>query len=279
MLRTIVIALDGSHASNIAADYGFRLAKAPGAAVIGVSSLDVPSIRKPSYEPLGGGAFREARDKAMLEDAKEKVQAFLAEFRDRAAQAGVPADTRACAGAPEDEIAHCARGGDVIVIGRDTQFHFETEDPPDTVAKLVAESPRPIVVVPPRIDPGKGVLVAYDDSATAARALQIFVSLSPVPGAKVHVLGLAPEITHAEKMIAPAMEYLRSHGVDAVAAPVASKARASEVIREEASRRAVELIVMGSRGHSRVKEMFMGSTAKELLGHKSKLEIPVFVYR
>lgn len=278
MLRTLLIALDGSAASKVASEYALIVAKAHCATAIGLGALDEPGIHKPSYEPLGGGAFREARDKALLADANARVEAFLTEFANAAEFIGVERETMVRPGDPTVEIALASQRADVIVIARNAHFPFETEDAPDTLPKLLRNSPRPILVVPRRIDPGKGVLIAYDGSAAAARALQMFQLLELCAKTKVTVLGLADEIEEAEAMIAPALDFLTRHGVPPAALPIASRRKPAAVIQEEAARLAVELVVMGTLGRSPAKDLLMGSATKEILSPDSKFEIPVLVY-
>ena len=64
---------------------------------------------------------------------------------------------------------------DLVVVGRDTHFEFSSQGRPDsTVGRVVAASPRPVVVVPHPVPQGEDVVVGYDGSLQAARALQAF---------------------------------------------------------------------------------------------------------
>jgi len=65
-------------------------------------------------------------------------------------------------GEPADRILREAHRADVVLLGRETHFRFETQDRPDpTDALVLRQSPRPVVVVPRELPEGRGIVVAY----------------------------------------------------------------------------------------------------------------------
>jgi hypothetical protein len=122
-------------------------------------------------------------------DAHHRVAGFLADFRTRAAAAGVRAEIVEELGDPAERILWEAHRADIVVLGRETHFKFQTPERRDaTLAQVVRSCPRPMVVVPETLAEGSGILVAYGGGREAARTLQIFTLLGLVAGETLDVL-------------------------------------------------------------------------------------------
>src|SRR5438874_13451890 len=107
-----------------------------------------------------------------MTDALQRVAGFLADFRARAVAASVRSDLREEQGEPAERILFEAQRADVVMLGRETHFNFETPARRDaTLAQVVRSSPRPMVVVPKTLPEGAGILVAYGGGREAARTL------------------------------------------------------------------------------------------------------------
>ena len=78
------------------------------------------------------------------------------------------------------------------MLGRQTHFRFGWEEEPDvTLSKVLADSPRPVVAVPDEPEDGEAVVVAYDGSLQAARALYAFEASGLGQGREIHVVSVA----------------------------------------------------------------------------------------
>src|SRR5258707_14390898 len=89
MLRSALVALDGSAHSQTAADLAIGWAGRDGARLLGLGILDAPTIERPEPVPLGAGAYKKSRDEARLADAHRRVADLLAHFRARGPAARV----------------------------------------------------------------------------------------------------------------------------------------------------------------------------------------------
>src|SRR5262249_47516206 len=149
MLKTVLVALDDSNYSETATTLALDWARRLGSRLLGLGILDKPSITAVEPVPIGASGFKRERDEARLAEAHEHIKSFLAKFRRRCAAAGVPGQTFEEIGDPTKCILKEAHRCDLIVLGRETNFHFETQKESDDVrAKVLRRSPRPIVVVP-----------------------------------------------------------------------------------------------------------------------------------
>jgi nucleotide-binding universal stress UspA family protein len=83
MLRSALVALDGSPYSESASALAIDWATRFGARLLGLGVLDEPSIRGAEPVPLGGSAYKQARDEARMAEAHRRVVDFLTDFRAR----------------------------------------------------------------------------------------------------------------------------------------------------------------------------------------------------
>jgi nucleotide-binding universal stress UspA family protein len=276
MLKSILIGLDGSEYSSPAVELGIRWAKRFDALLVGLGIIDEPTIRKPEPVPLGASYFKEQRDDALVARARRQIEQFLEEFALRCAEMGVPARVLEDVGLPSEQILLEAQRYDLIVLGQQTFFHFQTQgEPCETLHKVLKNSPRPVVTVPQKLAEGKSVLIAYDGSLQAAHALYALYASGLAEGRPVHVVSVNPDGKQAARLTDRAVEFLRFHDIQAVAHGLASTAKPGEVILEQARHLQADLLVMGAYGQSVLREFFLGSVTRSVLQEST---VPLFLY-
>lgn len=275
MLRSALVALDGSPYSETATTLALDWAARFGARLLGLGVLDEASIHGAEPVPLGAGAYKKARDEARMADAHRRVAAFLADFTARSAAAGIAADVVEDVGDPAERILREAHRSDVVILARETHFHFETQDRPDeTLGQILRGSPRPVVVVPRELPPGQGVVVAYGGGREAARSLQAFQLLGLAAGEEIEIVTVHRDIAAAEAIARLAGDFLAAHGARHRLHPVASATAPARVILEHVKYHHPRLLVIGAHGHHPVRDLFASSVARALL---AACPIPAFV--
>jgi nucleotide-binding universal stress UspA family protein len=123
VIRTALVAMDGSPHGDAAATLGIEWARRFDAKLVGLGILDEPSITRPEPVSLGAAAFKHRRDERRLAHAHQHVLAFLAEFHDRCAREGVRCAAVEDVGTPHDQILREAQSCDVVIMGRESNFH------------------------------------------------------------------------------------------------------------------------------------------------------------
>jgi nucleotide-binding universal stress UspA family protein len=275
MLRSILVALDGSPWSEAATTLAIEWAARFDARLIGLGVLDEPSIDRAEPVPMGAYAYKKHRDETLLADAHRHVLGFLDDFRVRSAAARLTATVLEDIGDPAQHILREAQRCDVVILGRETHFHFETQDRPDaTLAQVIRTSPRPVVVVPRSLPEGSGIVVAYGGGREAARTLQTFESLGIAAGQDVAIVTVHRDRAEAEAVAALAGDFLTAHGMLHQLCPIASAAAPGEVLLQEVRRRHSGLLVMGAHGHHPLRDLFATSVTRAVLGECS---VPAFV--
>lgn len=280
MLKSIVVALDGSSSSANARRLALEVAGRTGAELVGLGVLDVPWVTAPRATPIGGGSYQVHRNEELLAQGREKIQERIAAFHSECEAAGIAHSAIGAEGDPVQQVDAEADRHDLIVIGRETNFHGGVEhDVGETVEKLLHETPRPLVVVPegdnPPGDPSVAV-IAYDGSVTASRAMHMFVLLGLAKDRDIHVVSVDSDREKANAQASRAAALFLSHGYKVSAHPVASDGSASAAILGAVASLNAGRLVMGAFGHEgRLRRVLMGSTTKNLL---RECAVPMFVH-
>ena len=277
MIRSALVPLDGSLASRSAQAFAIELANRYNLFLEGLCVLDVPTITAGAATPVGGSAHRAPRDKALIEDARKKVAGFIEAFDAACSEAGVDHDALAVEGTPYKAINRHARRSDVIFLGRQTFFHFETQDDPgETLKELIADCARPLIVVPEHRTSGTGTVVATDDGAPSAHAVQLFAQLGLFAEEPVHVVAVNKNEHIASAIAETSSAYLMRQGYRAVPNPIVSTKPAAEILLAHVESIGAGMIVMGTHATPGiVRRLFVGSTALEII---RDTPIPVFVH-
>lgn len=275
MLRSVLVALDGSAYSEPAATLAIDWAGRYGARLLGLGVLDAPSIRGAEAVPLGASAYKKARDEARLAEAHRRVVEFLTDFRAGSHAAGVVAEVIEDIGDPAARIRQEVQRCDLVILARETHFHFETQEEPDeTLAQVLRGSPRPVVVVPRELREGQGIVLAYGGGREAARTLQTFQLLGLAAGEAVEVVSIHREAAEAEALTRLAGEYLTAHGAPHRLHPIVSTAPPAEVLLEEVEHARPRLLVMGAHGHHPLRGLFGTSVTRAVL---RACPVPAFI--
>jgi nucleotide-binding universal stress UspA family protein len=276
-VQTVLVGLDGSPESDAAIELSLRWARAIGARLVGLGIVDEPTIReRREAVPMGAYHFKHRKDERLLKDARHRVEQLLQQFARRCAERDIACTVLEKVGVPQDQIVLAAQSHDLVVLPRRGHFHFGAESGgDDTVEKVLQQSARPVVVVPPRLGGSGPVVVAYDGGLHAARALQAFQASGIESGAEVLVVTVHEDETQAAQRAEPAVAFLISHGIPAHRATVATRAPAAAAILRLVQEKDARLLIAGLRDRRRLTEIFFGSITQTLL---REAKTPVFLY-
>lgn len=277
MIRSILVALDDTPGAQAARDAAIALARRTGAALTAAVVLDRPhTADEHEPVPIGAGAFKVRRDAAMLRRAEAEAEAAIQACA--AAADGFPFTPLRLEEAPEPALLRAGAAHDLLVLGRDcTLGREQTEDDiAPVIEALLRDGARPLLVVPPGpARPADGpVVVGYDGSRPAMRALQLFALLGLAEGSAAKVVSVAEDRTEAERLAGEAIAYLRAHAIEAEAL-TAEGARPSDLLLAEADALHARLLAMGAFGTAGLRSLLLGSTTHRLL-HEARC--PVFLH-
>jgi nucleotide-binding universal stress UspA family protein len=204
-------------------------------------------------------------------EALQKTAAARELFEGAVGQRGISAEWRTATGFPVDVAAVQARYADLVVLGQldpeDAQAPVNSP-PPEDIALSVG---RPTLVIPyvGSYSPiGHRILVAWDASREATRALNDAIPLLAA-AAEVTVLTVDPPVGRTEHGDIPGADialHLARHGVKAqVEKTVSGFVGIGDVLLSRASDLGADLLVMGAYGHSRARELVVGGATRTVL--------------
>ncbi|MGC9130806.1 MAG: universal stress protein [Pyrobaculum sp.] len=126
----------------------------------------------------------------------------------------------------------------------------------------------------------KKILVAYDGSDHAKKAVEHAVALAKAFGASIHIITVATDpsqisLEKAGRIAGEAAKAVQSQGLQVGEVAVRSGTPADEILNY-AEEKEVDLIVMGSRGLSALQRLVLGSVSQAVV---SRARVPVLVVR
>ena len=123
MIHSMVAAVDSTDSSNQAQAHTMQLAKRFNAKVTGIAVLDTPWIKRPMAMPIGGGSYRTHRDETPIAACDAELDEKINEFSGLFSSTGVDCRSIEVTGSPAELLYHEAEQHDLMVMGRDTNFH------------------------------------------------------------------------------------------------------------------------------------------------------------
>lgn len=276
MIRSILIALAESPNDATAKNVAFWLARKEGShlhalAVIDLTAFEVPILSSPDNFMPSVIAPPLSESHAMMNDLMESAKKRLDVFAEECATRRIPVFTEAKTGIPGEVISRMATAHDVVVVSRTgyNRISGARETVDAWIAPVVRSSVRPVLVAGTEFREGsdiRNILVAYDGSLHAARALLAAAELAARPGVQCELVTVAQSEGLGREVLEPAEAFLSHHGVAARTMAIVHS-KPSDVICEFAASGGFDVIVMGAYGHSPVREMLFGSTTERILAH------------
>jgi len=284
----ILVAVDGSDGQPVAMAHALALSAATGATVDAVHVLD-----------RGLTTLLSLTDEEAL---RERGRAVLADAETQAVDAGVSVETHLVEGTPSRVILEFAadRDCDLVVMGRHGPQSVRERLLGSVTDKVLRQGDVPVLTTcyddatGPEAVAIERVLVPTDGSEAAAAAAPTAATLAGQFGATVDVVSVVDLLVEAgpfdaggvSEQFVQKLEANAAEAVDGIAdrlrdtdpavdvTTTVSRGRPHEELRTHIADNAIDLVVMGSHGHSGVGESLLGSVTSRVL---QLVEVPVLV--
>jgi nucleotide-binding universal stress UspA family protein len=280
MIKSILVALDGSEHAQAAARYAIWLAERLQATAVGLHVVDIVSIEGSGsflHDVSGSLGFEPYLDfssrmrEALQDRGRTLLDSFLASCHER----GVRTDTLLTTGIVANEICEQARTADIVLVGhRGLNEKFSTGLLGGTTESVTRKCPKPVLVSPMHFRPITRPLLAYDGSQRAAAAMHEAAELSAALQLPLAVLHVGKDEGASQKVLEEAQRYLATYPI--AAQYLVRSGYANETILDVMAEGAHDLLFIGAYGHSRIVEMVLGSTTEYVLRNTST---PLFLCR
>jgi len=278
MIKSILIATDGSANSMVATQFGCCLAKLFQAEVCGLNVVDVRALEGPLMSDISGSMGFEPFQSYLPkfeQILQERADGILEDFKGLCAEQGITAEVKRLSGIVPNVIAEEAKRVDLVVIAqRGEHAQWSAGLLGSTTETVIRKSPRPVLIAPREYRDIKKVLIAYDGSNESTRGLktacETFVDLS----CELHVVFVTDEDEHADTLAAEVRDYVGHHGIEVALTRLTGDA--PKIILQHAEQHGFDLIVMGAFGHSRLHDLILGGTAAYMIRETT---IPIMLNR
>lgn len=267
MIKKILVPTDGSPVATVGTSYAVSLAKQYGAMLKGLHVVDVKLLEGPFLRDisasLGTAPYVNYQNNMAL-ILEERGKAALASFSEACEEAGVPHETSQATGSVARCIVEHSELADLVIMGRSGEHSDWLEGLlGSTTEAVVRRAESPVLVTGRESAQIERFVVAYDNSPHAKKALQIGASIGETWGVPFDVLWVGKE--SAEDPFADARSYLAAHELKVEY--VSQTGDPSEVLVEYTRKHESDLLVMGAYGHSKVRELVVGSATAYAINH------------
>jgi len=218
-----------------------------------------------------------ALDEKRSKIAYESGRLLLEGAKQRAIADGVAApETRQRHGELVETLAELEKEARLFVLGKRGEA---AESAPQHIGsnleRVVRALHRPILVVTKAFTPPRRFVIAFDNSMTTRKGVELIASSPLFKGMSGHVVMAGTKSSASDQKLAWAQNVLATGGID-VHAAVNIDGDAENVIPQYISDNHIELLIMGAYGHSRIRQLLVGSTTTAMIRTSS---VPLLLLR
>ncbi len=234
-----------------------------------------------NLEPEMGAELMEEIVK--LEEAKsrlvrERGKVILANARQHLTDAGV---TRVTVEQQNGRLVESVtrmekeKQADLVILGkRGEAADFDKRHLGSNLERVIRGSTRPVLVAARKFVPIERFLIAYDGGPSAEKAIRFAIEQPLLKDLECHLVRAGKVDEKAEWYLQEAAGKLRAAGYTVHAEAISGAPE--DVIAAQVQQHSIQLLVMGAYGHSRIRQLMVGSTTTEMV---RTCHIPVLMFR
>lgn len=267
MIKSLLVPVDSSEYAKSALQHALALAGPYEAGLTGLYVLDVRFLQMPPYLDYSD-TFEHVQSTMLpldvLEKYRQKSERVLGYFRDAVEKAGLKAETRTEEGVPSQVIAEVGGAYDLVVMGkRGEHAKWGRDLLGSTAESVVRQCGTPVLLAEGTPRPLKKMMVMFDGSIPADRALKLAADVAQRVSAGMRVLTVDDDAGKGAAVQKEARIYLDSVGQTATYA--LETGNAAKVAISLLNDDPVDLVVAGMQGHSALHDLILGSTAEHVM--------------
>ncbi|MEM6848270.1 MAG: universal stress protein [Pseudomonadota bacterium] len=204
------------------------------------------------------------RGRALLEDARTVLEGH-----------GITVSEHLRRGDLLEAIKERSGDADMLLIGkRGEAADFAKAHLGSNLDRIMRETAKPLFIAARAFRPVERVLIAFDGSSSAQRAVD-YVARSPLhQGLDVSVVSVGVETAAAQKGLQDARAMLGAAGLTADTKLLPGQP--ADVLGKLVETAPFDHLVMGASGHTRLRKMFVGSNSLQLV---RECKVPILLIR
>ncbi len=268
MFKTILVPIDSSDTSLVAVDYAIDLSKSFNSEITGISIIDIKKLAGPFMRDLGTsiggmvpyGDFQQ-KVRQFLEDT---AKAALDEIEGKCNSAGISCTRTIKEGVVSKEIVESAQNCDMVVMGMAGEHAFWRDAfLGSNLESVVRQTHKPVMVTPEKYKEITKILIAYDGSTFATRALIAGANIAQQMHLPLTVITVSDDINSGENILSQASENLKDR--DITYDKILKGGETVSVILDFCKNGSYDLLAMGAYGHSKIRELIIGNTTVQIM--------------
>lgn len=174
-----------------------------------------------------------------------------------------------------ESVTKIEQNSDLVIMGkRGEHADFASLHLGSNLERVIRASFRPVLVASRHFTPIERFLIAYDGGPSIEKALQFAQEQPILKGVSCHLVRAGKIDAKAEKSLGEAAEKLKSAGYSVTVRVISG--HPEKAIEQTVKDQDIQLLVMGAYGHSRIRNLIVGSTTTEMV---RTCQIPVMLFR
>lgn len=278
--QLVLACIDGSAISSAVCDYSAWIAQrvdAPLKLLHNIEHQETPVTSDLSGNIGLGSQEHLLEDLTQLEQQRSKLltqqgKLMLQAAKERAQQAGIaePITTQRH-GSVTESLIDLEDNIRVLVLGVRGEDHEKQQEKIGSHLEMMVRAiHRPILVVNAEFKTPEIIMLAYDGSEAAEKAVEMVAKSPLYKGLTCHLVCVNKNTANAESLLQQASEKLKASDITLIIASLSGKADQELCAYQE--KHAIDLTIMGAFSHTRLREMLLGSfTVKMLVNTKRPL--------
>jgi nucleotide-binding universal stress UspA family protein len=164
---------------------------------------------------------------------------------------------------------------DLVVVGkRGEAADFDSLHLGSNLERIIRSTVKPVLVASRSFQPIHRVLIAFDGGHSATKAIQFIAQRPHYNDLQCHLLTVGLESINNRRQLEGAIATLRDGGYTVTGEILPGQAEL--VISHAVEHSDFDLVVMGAYGHSRIRNLIIGSTTTEMI---RSCKVPVLLFR
>jgi nucleotide-binding universal stress UspA family protein len=276
--KWVLSCIDGSDISDAVADYSAWIAGRVNSPLELVHSIEHSMLLE--HTSRSGNLtpnMREHLSKTLADDEQKESKALIAAGKEMLAKAKARIDgqalkeviTRQRHGGVAEAIKDLEDDIRVLVIGVRGEDHEQDENHIGAqIEETIRSLHRPIFIVNGDFKEPTSLMLAYNRSEGADKALQMVAESPLYKGMDVHVVTAGDKPSEARSLLDKAGETLKAAGIEPTLAHVEGDAQ--QALLDYQNQHNLDMTVMGAFNHGKLRSLFFGSFTLKMLANNRK---------
>ncbi len=214
MIKRILVGLADKPSNAVATQRAINLARLHRAEIMGVTVVNTWALEAVGPTPLGAAEHARKLREHRREVVREHVEEAVARFEHLCGEADVPHEVFREEGKPLDRIIQLSRYYDLVILNLHELFDYGlAAEPDELLLKLLRSGVRPILACAPDGGDIKKIMIAYNGTIEAGKALRRLIHLRVWPEAQFKLVCFEIPEAEAQVLLTDAVRYCQAHGV------------------------------------------------------------------